>query len=52
LAVRQFCSERLAPHKVPRLIVFVKSIPLTARGKTDRDALQALLTSASKTGST
>lgn len=50
MAVRQFCSERLAPHKVPRLVVFVESIPTTARGKTDRDALQALIASASATG--
>lgn len=43
MAVRRFCAERLAPHKVPRSIVFVDAIPLTARGKTDREALRALI---------
>ncbi len=45
LTVRQFCAERLAPHKIPRAVVFVDAIPLTARGKTDRDALAALIQS-------
>jgi acyl-CoA synthetase (AMP-forming)/AMP-acid ligase II len=45
MAVRRFCAERLAPHKVPRAIVFVDAIPLTARGKTDREALRALIRS-------
>jgi acyl-CoA synthetase (AMP-forming)/AMP-acid ligase II len=40
-AVRRFCAARLAPHKVPREVVFVAAIPLTARGKTDREALAA-----------
>jgi long-chain acyl-CoA synthetase len=39
LAVRRFCSARLAPHKIPRAVVFLDAIPLTARGKTDRRAL-------------
>ena len=34
--VRRFCAERLAPHKIPRVVLFLESIPLTARGKTDR----------------
>jgi len=41
--VRQFCARWLAPHKIPRLIVFVDSIPLTPRGKTDRAALEELI---------
>jgi acyl-CoA synthetase (AMP-forming)/AMP-acid ligase II len=41
--VRRFCAERLAPHKIPRAILFLKSIPLTSRGKTDRAALEALI---------
>ena len=41
--VRRFCAERLAPHKIPRVILFLKSIPLTSRGKTDRAALEALI---------
>jgi acyl-CoA synthetase (AMP-forming)/AMP-acid ligase II len=43
LRVRQFCAERLAPHKIPRAVIFVDAIPLTARGKTDREALRALI---------
>ncbi len=41
--VRQFCAQRLAPHKIPRLIVFAAAIPLTTRGKTDRAALDRLV---------
>ena len=41
--VRRFCAERLAPHKIPRTILFLKSIPLTSRGKTDRAALEELI---------
>jgi acyl-CoA synthetase (AMP-forming)/AMP-acid ligase II len=41
--VRRFCAERLAPHKIPRIVVFLKSIPLTSRGKTDRSALEELI---------
>ena len=36
--VRRFCAARLAPHKIPRSVVFLDAIPLTARGKTDRGA--------------
>ena len=43
LAVRQFCAARLAPYKIPRSVVFVDAIPLTARGKTDRAALDDLV---------
>ena len=43
LAVRRFCAARLAPHKIPRAIVFVDAIPLTPRGKTDRAALDGLV---------
>jgi acyl-CoA synthetase (AMP-forming)/AMP-acid ligase II len=39
LAVRRFCAKRLAPHKIPRAIVFVDAIPTTSRGKVDRAAL-------------
>jgi long-chain acyl-CoA synthetase len=42
-AIRQFCSGRLAPHKIPRTILFVEAIPTTARGKLDRAALDALV---------
>jgi len=43
LVIRRYCAERLASYKVPRAIVFVERIPLTARGKTDRVALDALV---------
>jgi long-chain acyl-CoA synthetase len=39
LSVRRFCSARLAPHKIPRTVVVLDALPLTARGKTDRRAL-------------
>jgi long-chain acyl-CoA synthetase len=41
--IRQFCAQSLAPHKIPRLIVFVDAIPMTLRGKTDRVALEELI---------
>jgi acyl-CoA synthetase (AMP-forming)/AMP-acid ligase II len=41
LAVRRFCSSRLAPFKIPRTVIVLDAIPLTARGKTDRRALEA-----------
>ena len=39
LAVRRFCSARLAPYKIPRIVVCLDAIPMTARGKVDRQAL-------------
>ncbi len=36
------CRARLASFKIPRRIEFVRAIPLTARGKTDRRALARL----------
>ena len=42
LEVRQFCAARLAPHKVPRAIIFLPALPLTPRGKTDRTRLLSL----------
>ena len=41
--IRQFCSTRLAAHKLPRRVVVVDAIPLTSRGKTDRRALADLV---------
>jgi acyl-CoA synthetase (AMP-forming)/AMP-acid ligase II len=43
LEVRRHCAARLAPHKIPRAIVFLDAIPVTARGKTDREALDDLV---------
>lgn len=41
--VREFCARRLPPYKVPRIVVVVPTMPLTARGKLDLSALQALV---------
>lgn len=38
-AVRSYCSRRLALHKIPRRVQFLDRMPLTPRGKTDREAL-------------
>jgi acyl-CoA synthetase (AMP-forming)/AMP-acid ligase II len=43
--IRQFCSTRLAAYKIPRGLVVVDVIPLTPRGKADREALAALVRS-------
>lgn len=43
MAVRRFCAQRLAPHKIPRTILMLDAMPLTVRGKTDRAALEALV---------
>ena len=40
--VLSWCRSRLAPHKVPRGVMVVESLPRTARGKLDRVALRAL----------
>ena len=40
-AVRAHCRVRLAPHKVPRQVEFVDSLPRTASGKLRRAALVA-----------
>jgi acyl-coenzyme A synthetase/AMP-(fatty) acid ligase len=40
--IAAWCRGRLADHKVPRSVVFVDSIPRTARGKIDRSALLKL----------
>ena len=42
-AVRDFCSTRLAPFKVPRKIVFLAEIPKGATGKLQRIGLAAKL---------
>lgn len=43
LDVRRFCGARLPPYKIPRTIVQIEAIPLTERGKTDRQRLQAIV---------
>ena len=41
--LRRFCASRLPAYKIPRALVLLDAIPLTARGKTDRIALQQLV---------
>ncbi len=43
-AVLRACRTRLSPHKVPRRIVLVPSLPVTERGKLDRNEVLHLLT--------
>jgi glutamate racemase len=38
-ALRRYCTARLSPHKVPRVVVTLERWPLTDRGKLDRAAL-------------
>ena len=40
--VREFCRQHLPPHKVPRIIKLIDSIPVDDRGKVRRSALAAL----------
>jgi acyl-CoA synthetase (AMP-forming)/AMP-acid ligase II len=42
-AVRRYCAAQLAAHKVPRVVIVLDAIPLTARGKTDRARLDQLV---------
>ena len=42
LALRSYCGRRLAAHKIPRAFVVLDQIPLTARGKIDRERLRAV----------
>jgi acyl-CoA synthetase (AMP-forming)/AMP-acid ligase II len=41
--VRHALAARLAPYKLPRVVVVVEALPLTDRGKVDRRAIQQLL---------
>jgi long-chain acyl-CoA synthetase len=43
LQVRRYCSARLPPHKIPRVLIVADTIPVDARGKTDRRRLEALV---------
>ncbi|HUE85534.1 MAG TPA: class I adenylate-forming enzyme family protein [Vicinamibacterales bacterium] len=45
--LRRFCATRLASYKIPRQFIFLDEIPLTARGKIDRAALDAAARAAS-----
>lgn len=46
IAIRQFCAATLSTHKIPRRFVFLDRFPVDSRGKIDRRALQALVSSA------
>lgn len=41
--VRHALASRLAPYKLPRVVVVVEALPLTDRGKVDRRAIEQLL---------
>ena len=41
--IRRHCVQTLTPYKVPRRIVFADDLPVNARGKTPRLAIEALL---------
>jgi acyl-coenzyme A synthetase/AMP-(fatty) acid ligase len=43
LTIRHYCAARLAAYKLPRTVLWLERIPLTARGKTDRVELEALV---------
>jgi long-chain acyl-CoA synthetase len=40
--IREFCRQRLSPHKVPRIIKLIDEMPVDERGKVRRAALAAL----------
>jgi malonyl-CoA/methylmalonyl-CoA synthetase len=40
--IRAFCLEHLSPHKVPRIVKLIESIPVDERGKVKRAVLAAL----------
>jgi len=42
VTIRTYCAARLSPHKIPRELIFVETIPVDGRGKTDRRALEEL----------
>lgn len=41
--IRAHCARRVAAYKIPRILVLVDEMPLTARGKPDTRALHALI---------
>lgn len=43
LTVRQYCASQLAPHKIPRTVLFLDEIPRTPRGKVDQRAVEELV---------
>jgi long-chain acyl-CoA synthetase len=43
VALRTFCADRLAAHKIPRVLVLTPELPRDERGKVSRQALEALV---------
>jgi long-chain acyl-CoA synthetase len=43
VALRSFCADRLAAHKIPRVLVLLPELPRDERGKVRREALEALV---------
>ncbi len=41
-ALTDYCKERLAPYKVPKIVEFIDQLPRTPVGKPDRKALRLL----------
>ena len=41
VALRTFCADRLAAHKIPRVLVLLPELPRDERGKVSRRALEA-----------
>lgn len=41
-SIIQFCRESMSPYKVPKRIVFVESIPVTAVGKMDKKVMREM----------
>lgn len=41
-AIREHCATKLSAHKIPRDVITLERLPVNARGKTDRAALEAL----------
>ena len=42
VAIRTLCARTLSTFKIPRRFIFLEQLPIDARGKTDRRALEAL----------
>jgi long-chain acyl-CoA synthetase len=41
--IRRFCAARLAPHKIPRAVLLLDRMPVTARGKIDRARVEQMV---------
>jgi acyl-CoA synthetase (AMP-forming)/AMP-acid ligase II len=41
--IRRFCAARLSPHKIPRTVLLLERMPVTARGKVDRARVEQMI---------